>query len=200
MTTEINIQKNAEYASVIIKLLQGVIYEEDRKTWIQLMTYQVPVRQYFRTIGITLILDEREGFAYLSQDDTSYDQENQLPRLVRRIPLSYEVTILLVLLREILDEFDVQDTDSRKCYVTHSSLKDKFQIYFKEQSNQSRLLNKLDQYIKSVEELGFLKQLDSENQAENAEIKYEIKRIIKAKISVEKLEEIKENLFKNNIV
>ena len=116
-----------EYAHIIIKLLQDVIYDEDKSTWSDLLTYQAPVRDYFAKIGVDVFLDEREGFAFLRQKD---DENSKLPRLVRRTPLSYEVTLLCAMLREILEEFDVGDTDSRKCFINGSELREKIEMFF----------------------------------------------------------------------
>lgn len=182
--------KVVEYAHVIIKLLQDVLYDEDRSAWSDLLTYQIPVRDYFAKIGLELHLDEREGFAFLKQPE---DEELKLPRLVRRIPLSYEVTLLCVLLREILEEFDVKDIESRKCFVTSQELQEKIEIFFKEAPNKVKLLERFDKTIQSAVRLGFLKETEHEN-GNSEETRYEVRRIIKAKITNEKLDEIKQKL------
>ncbi|GAK57713.1 hypothetical protein U27_04680 [Candidatus Vecturithrix granuli] len=182
--------KAVEYAHVIIKLLQDVLYDEEKTTWSDLLTYQIPVRDYFAKIGLELHLDEREGFAFLKQPEA---EENKLPRLVRRTPLSYEVTLLCVLLREILEEFDVKDIESRKCFVSTKELQEKIEIFFKESPNKVRLLERFDKTIQSVVRLGFLKETEQEN-GNSDDRRYEVRRIIKAKITHEKLEEIRQKL------
>ena len=182
--------KAVEYAHVIIKLLQDVVYDEENATWSDLLTYQIPVRDYFAKIGLELHLDEREGFAFLKQVD---DEEQKLPRLVRRMPLSYEVTLLCILLRETLEEFDVKDVESRKCFVTTQELREKIEIFFKDSPNKVRLLERFDRTIQSTVRLGFLKETEQEN-LDSDDIRYEVRRIIKAKITNEKLEEIKQKL------
>ena len=182
--------KTVEYAHVIIKLLQDVLYDEEKTTWSDLLTYQIPVRDYFAKIGLELHLDEREGFAFLRQAE---EEENKLPRLVRRTPLSYEVTLLCVLLREILEEFDVKDIESRKCFVSAKELQEKIEIFFKDSPNKVRLLERFDKTIHSVVRLGFLKETEQEN-GKTEDVRYEVRRIIKAKITHEKLEEIRQKL------
>ena len=182
--------KVVEYAHVIIKLLQEVLYDEEKSTWSDLLTYQIPIRDYFAKIGLVLHLDEREGFAFLKQRD---DEGQKLPRLVRRAPLSYEVTLLCVLLREILEEFDVKDIESRKCFVTAKELQEKIEIFFKDSPNQVRLLDRFEKTIQSAIRLGFLKETEHEN-LDDDDVRYEVRRIIKAKITNEKLEEIKRKL------
>ncbi len=179
-----------EYAHIIIKLLQDVVYDEDKNTWSDLLTYQLPVRDYFAKIGVDVYLNEREGFAFLRQKD---DENSKLPRLVRRTPLSYEVTLLCAILREVLEEFDVGDTDSRKCFINGSELREKIEMFFPEATNRVRLLDKFDRAIKAAVGLGFLKEVLSEN-PDDKETRYEVRRVIKAKIPNSKLEEIKREL------
>lgn len=183
--------KAAVYAPVVIKLLQDVLYDDD-KHWKDLMIHQVEVLEYFRTIGVKLMIDENNGFAYIVQPEAEED-EVPLPRLVRKIPLSYEVTIISVLLREMLEEFDVSNIESVKLYVTNKDIKDKIEMFFKDRSNKVKLIKNFDAYINSVVTLGFLK-LTKEDPKDKDQNQYEVKRILRAKISNEKLEEIKEKL------
>lgn len=182
--------KIVEYAHIIIKLLQDVIYDEDKTVWSDLLTYQVPIRDYFAKIGVQVYLDEREGFAFLRQIE---DDDQKLPRLVRRMPLSYEVTLLCAILREVLEEFDVGDMESRKCFITVQELRERIEMFFPEPSNKVRLLEKLDRAIQTTVKLGFLKEIIPEN-SESDEIRYEVRRILKAKITNTKLTEIKREL------
>jgi len=57
------------YAPVLVRLFQGVVYDEDRKVWSDLVAFQHQVRKYFATIGVNLHLNEQEGFAFLSQPE-----------------------------------------------------------------------------------------------------------------------------------
>ncbi|MCC7051136.1 MAG: DUF4194 domain-containing protein, partial [Bacteroidia bacterium] len=98
-----------------------------------------------------------------------------------------------VLLREILEEFDVKEIDQVKFFVSHKEIREKIELFFKERSNVVKLLKNFDSYINSVVNLGFLK-IVSEDPKEKDLTRYEVKRIIKAKINNQKLEEIKEKL------
>jgi len=184
--------KTAPYASAVIKLLQDAIYEDD-KVWKELMAYQNAVIDYFERIGVKLVIEETEGFAYIYQPEEEDEDSVKLPRLVKRIPLSYEVTLISVLLREMLEEFDIRATDSVKLFITNKDIKDKIELFFKDRSNKVKLIKNFDSYINSVINLGFLRVL-REDVKDKDNTQYEVKRIIKAKISNEKLEEIKEKL------
>lgn len=181
------------YAPIIVKLFQQVIYDDERKAWQELLSFQHQIRKYFATIGIELHLNEQEGFAFLSQPEEMEGQK--VPRLMRRIPLSYEISLLLVVLREALEEFDVQNTDNRKLFITNQELKDRIELFFEDKTDKVKLLERFDTYINSVENLGFIKQADVRTFDDNVKT-YEVRRIIKAKINNEKLEEIKELMSK----
>lgn len=179
------------YAPLIVKLFQSVIYDDDHKTWQELLSFQHQIRTYFATIGIELHLNELDGFAYLSQPDEM--EGAKVPRLVRRMPLSYEITLLLVILREAIEEFDVQNTDSRKLFITNTELKERIELFFADKADKVKLLERFDAYINSVVSLGFLK--EAQVRAHDDQTKtFEVMRIVKAKINNEKLEEIRAQL------
>jgi hypothetical protein len=186
-----------EFAPLVIKLLQGVIYNEETKTWNELYKHQSKLNEYFAKIGIEFHFDEKEGYSFISQPDYSeVDANISLPRLTSRIPLSYEVTLLLVILREMLDEFDIKAT-TKKCFKTHREIRERVQMFFKDKANKSKLIKNIDTHIKTSCSLGFLK-LNSEDKTNIENNQYEIKRIIKAKITLEDLERIKIKIAGND--
>lgn len=191
---EINTNKILSYAGVIIKLLQDVLYEDDRY-WKDLINNQHAIAEYFEKIGIKLVINETDGFAYIYQPELNpdADEKQKLPRLIRKVPISYEVTLLSVLLREMLEEFDLKEFDQVKFFVTHKEIREKIELFFKERSNVVKLLKNFDSYINSVVNLGFLK-IVSEDPKDKDSTRYEVKRILKAKINNQKLEEIKAKL------
>lgn len=174
------------YAPVIVRLLNGELIESD-KLWQDLLEYRVPISQYFARIGIEVIIDQRDGFAFLRQQEL--DDTGRTIGLIKRTPLSYEVTLLLVLLRELLETYETQDTTNPACFVSHRKIRDELELYFKDQANKIKLLRQLDRYIRQIVELGFLK-LVQDNTSPDERI-YEIRRILKARITADVLEEIR---------
>lgn len=184
-----------EYAPVIIKLLGGVIYNEDngKDIWNILLSNEKAVKEYFWKMGVDLKLNKVKGFAFLSQRDFGESDEDSLPRLVMKRELSYEVSLLLVILREILYEFDVDNTDSRNCFVTNGEIKERIKLFFEKRSNEVKLLRKFDSYINEVVKDGFLK-VNSKDEVVKSNTQYKIQRVICDKIDSGKLEEIKQKL------
>ena len=179
------------YASVIVKLLQGAVYDDNPKIWNDLLQYRFEVSQYFEKIAVELIVEKQDGYAYIRQ--VPIDEENTTIGLVRRMPLTYELSLLCVLLRMLIDDFEVNNTDQHNLYISHKRLKEELEIFFKEQSHKVRMLKELDRYIEQAEGLGFLKVIDKDTKVKD-EIQYEVRRIIKAKITNDKLEEFKRKL------
>jgi hypothetical protein len=179
-------EKVEPYAAIIVKLLGGEITEDDR-LWNELLHYRVPVGEYLARIGIEVVIDQKEGFAFLRQ--VELDEDGRTIGLIKRNPLSYEVTLICVVLREMLEDFDMSPATSPYCHVTHKQIREQIELFFKEKSNQVKLLRQLDRYIKQIVELGFLRVIQ-EGELLDERI-YEIRRIIKAKITNDVLEDIR---------
>lgn len=186
----------APFAAVIIKLLQGPVYADDKNIWRELMGWQSAIQEYFGKIGIDLVINEQDGFARVLQPEADEHDENPLPRLMKKQTLNYEATLLAVILREGLEEFDIK-SDGNKFYLTQKEIKERIELFYKEQTNKSKLWKDLSKPLTSLINIGILK-LNREDVANKDNNKYEVKRIIKAFISNEKLEEIKNKL--NNYV
>lgn len=173
------------YADAIIKLLQGIVYDDNQTTWNKIIDNQLAIANYFEAIGMEMFLDESEGYCYLKQKES--EEDNPLPRLVEKRPLSYPITLLLVLLRERLLDFDIKGETSR-LIVSREEIKSMMSTFLPEQSNEAKLLDRIDTYINRLLDYGFLRKLQSEGD------NFEVKRILKAKISADTLTEIKEKL------
>src|SRR5690242_12830703 len=98
---------------VLIALMKGIVTrDDDSGVWQELLGCQARVREYVAMLGLELMLDEAEGYAYLRQRPAA-PNEPELPRLVARRQLGYSVSLLLALLRKKLAEFDAAGGDSR---------------------------------------------------------------------------------------
>ena len=89
--------ESANLTTIVIPLLKGVIYQEsDPGLWSNLLNLQARVRDYVAVLGLALVLDESEGYAFLrSNPETADDSLPKLPRLIARRPLSFPVSLLL---------------------------------------------------------------------------------------------------------
>jgi hypothetical protein len=179
------------YAPVIIRLLQGVLYHDDVGVWNLLLTHQSAVQEYFARIGLQIYLNEADGFAFLHQPEIERDdgQTLALPRLTRRDRLSYHLTLLCVLLRERLDQFDASTSDSDRLLLSTEEVRELMRPFLRERTNELTLIKKIDETVTRAAELGFVRR-----QTVADEDQWEVRRIIKARIDADILSEIKAKL------
>ncbi len=182
----------APFAHVFLKLMQGPVYEEERGYWKDLLSWQTELHKYLQQTGLQLVINEADGFARIVQPDNDENSDRPLPRLMRKAKLTYEATLLCIVLREALEEFDLKGTGT-KLYLTQKEMKERLTLFFKERHNRSKLLKDLNKPINSLLSVGILR-LTREDVANKELQQYEVKRIIKALVNNEKLEEIKTKL------
>lgn len=175
------------YAAAIIKLLKGVIYSNDPH-WNLLQTYLIPIREYFYKIGLEVRNFEADGFAYLTQPEADpEDKLEPLPRLISRRSLSFFLTILCVLLREELRQFDASEATGQSV-INIEKIRDLLQPYLPDSNNEEKFRREVKKLVDKAQELGFLRQLSGQDD------KYEIRAILKAKIDAEALTNLKQKL------
>ena len=71
-----------------------------------------------------MIFDESEGYAYLQ----NLEMEEDFPVLLRKRTLSYKVSLLIVLLRKRLTQFDMQSDDSR-AIISKEEIVEMFELF-----------------------------------------------------------------------
>ena len=191
MTENNNEQLASErFANSVIRLLRGVVYEEQAKAWLELLKYQTAVKRHFAQIGITVIIDEQEGFAFLEQPARE-DNENDAPRLMAKNTLSYEQSVLCVLLREQLEVSDGSATITGGLFFTQQEIKELVEGFYKERRHLSNLVKEIQKHIRRLEELNFLKCVNRETAENDTEKRYKVQRILKAFIKLDDLQNLK---------
>ena len=174
-----------DLSALVITLLKGVIYrDEDERLWAGLVGLQPRVRDYVAVLGLDLVLDEAEGYAFLKSrpDAADGDDAPRLPRLVARRPLSFPVSLLLALLRKKLAEFDAgggTDGTGSRLMLTRDEIAELIRVFLPESANEVRLLDQIEAHINKAIDLGFLRRLKVAGGAA-APATYEVRRILKA--------------------
>lgn len=173
--------------TLVVSLLKGVIYREgDERLWGVLLKLQARVRDYVAVLGLDLMLDEAEGYAFLksrpelSEDDAAF----KIPRLVARRPLSFPVSLLLALLRKKLAEFDASGGDTR-LVLTRDDIIELVRVFLPDSSNEAKLIDQIETHITKIVDLGFLRRL----KGANGPASYEVRRILKAFVDAQWLAE-----------
>jgi hypothetical protein len=178
------------YTTVFIKLLKGPVEYLEKGAWELLLQYQAELTKFLRQLGLNLVLDKEDGYAYLEQ--VKLDEEENAIGWVRRIQLGYEESILLVLLRDMMAEFEVGEAATRELIKKRREIKEYAELFFKENPSRVKFIRDLDRLIDRVEEMDFLEKV--ENNDLQDEQKFRIKKIIKARVDNEILENFKQQL------
>ncbi len=178
-----------ELSSVVVPLLKGVLYQEENPgLWGSLLNLQASVRDYVAVLGLELILDEAEGYAFLrSRQGGEEDETTAIPRLVTRRQLSFPVSLLLALLRKKLAEFDAGGGDTR-LILSRDEVVELIRIFHPAGSNEVKLIDQVDATLNKIAELGFIRRLRGQNQM------IEVRRIIKAFVDAQWLAHFDERL------
>jgi hypothetical protein len=177
-------------ASAIIRLMQGVVYREsDEDTWLTLERLGAGVRDHFAAIGVDVVVDDAEGYAYL-RSRPEEDGDESLPRLVRRRALTYNVSLLLVLLRKRLVEFETTGGEGR-LVLTTDQIVEMLRLFQAESTNDARIADQAETTIKKAAELGFLRQLRGQRDH------WEVRRILKAYVDAQTLSDFAAKLLEH---
>jgi Domain of unknown function (DUF4194) len=167
-------------AAAIIQLMRGVVYrEQDEATWSTLDRNPPPVRDHFAAIGVDVIIDDTEGYAYL-QTRPEADGEEPLPRLVKRRTLGYNLSLLLVLLRKRLLEFETAGAEG-KLVLSRDQIVEMLRLFLTESTNEARVVDQADTTIRRAADLGFLRQMHARSD------QWEVRRILKAYVDAQTL-------------
>jgi len=176
-----------ELPSILVGLLKGVVYREQAPTlWRDLVNLQGAARDHLRLLGLEIIIDEAEGYAYLRQNESDPDAaavDEETPRLIPRRPLSYPVSLLLVLLRKRLAQHDAQGGETR-LVLSREQMVDMMRTFLVTGPNEAKAEDQIDRHITRVEELGFLRSLKQDEDL------YEVRRILRAFVSADWLAEL----------
>ena len=189
-TTGYSSSPTIDLSSVVVPLLKGVFYrEENQGLWLSLLHLQASVQDYVVVLGLELLLDEAEGFAFLrSRKEVEEEEEAaSIPRLVARRQLSYPVSLLLALLRKKLTEFDAAGGDTR-LILSRDEVVELIRIFLPAGSNEARLIDQIDTIVNKIADLGFVRRLRGQDRL------YEVRRIIKAFVDAQWLKDIDERL------
>ncbi|SFV52061.1 FIG039767: hypothetical protein [hydrothermal vent metagenome] len=178
---------DAKVATIL--LMKGIFYKNDNENaWLEMVEQSRGVMSdYFGVIGLTLEIDEVQGYAYLKNMEQEDDDAKPLPKLINSRELSYKVSLLCVLLRKRVVDFEMQ-SDSSRAIVSKEEIVQNLLLFFEEKFNEVKMQKEIEATIKKVEELGFLKKLKSSEQ------NYEIRSAIKAFVDAQWLGDFEEKL------
>jgi hypothetical protein len=179
-----------DWSMSAVRLLQGVVYLDDGQVWSLICSNRTRLEEYFARIGLALVVDEAEGFAFLRQfeEDEMGVGYDTLPKLFRKSRLSYDATLLCVLFRDELRQFEEEELDNQRCVVKTSDVFELWKAFFSLNSDDVKLMKGLRAALSDLEELKFVRRFTEEPE------EWEIRRILKARMPVSKVESLLQQL------
>ncbi|MCW5599093.1 MAG: DUF4194 domain-containing protein [Nitrosomonas sp.] len=187
-----NTTSNHALSALVIPLLKGVIYQEnDAGLWQALLQLQARVRDYVTVLGLELVLDEAEGYAFLrARAEPDDEAASKLPRLIVRRPLSFPVSLLLALLRKKQIEFDASGGDTR-LVLSRDEIVELIRVFLPDISNEARLIDQIETHLNKIVELGFLRKLKPATANPGGQTAvFEVRRILKAFVDAQWLTDL----------
>ncbi len=183
-----NLSTDSRFSEVVVPLFKGVLYmEENPDQWKSLLDLQFRVRDYVAVLGLELILDEAEGYAFLRSTPDEDPESPKRPRLVARRQLSFPISLLLALLRKKLAEFDAQGGDTR-LILSRDEVVELIRVFLPEGTNETRIIDQVGTHLNKIVGLGFVRRL--RNQVDT----FEVRRILKAFVDAQWLAEFDQRL------
>jgi hypothetical protein len=178
-----------EYSVAVVRLLKGTVNTGDI-IWDDVLLYRTSIQKYVNVIGLELIIKENDGYAFLKQFDID-DGDNTIG-LVSRKQVGFETSVLLVVLRQILEDFENNPTDfsGSEKFIDREELIDQIELFLPEKYDKIGYIKDLENYIKRIEKLGYIKKVD----VDENNVRYRIHKIIKEKVNIDTLEEFKTKL------
>lgn len=175
---------------VIVPLLKGVVYrDQHEQAWKLLMEMRAEAVDHVRVLGLALVVDESEGYAFLRTLPESAFPEgaDPPPRLVPRHPLSFHLSLLLALLRRRLAETDADGSETR-LILTRGDIVEMLWHFMPAAANEARLADQIDKHIDKAAKLGFLREVKGQSQT------WEVRRVLKAFVDAETLDDFERRL------
>jgi hypothetical protein len=159
---------------VMTHLMKGVIYRDTHeKVWQHLLQLVPRVSDYVATIGLVVVVDESEGYAFLRSKPADPDDAQDIPRLIPRHALSFHTSLLLALLRKKLAESDAAD-DGYRVILSRDQILDMMVMFMPTSTNEAKITENIDRTITKVVDLGFVRRIPKQDN------QFEVRRVLKA--------------------
>ncbi len=183
----LNLKEVWEWKYLVNRLLNNrEISTEQDKDWRILRKYIKELRTYFEIMSYELKIDENYGFAYLEEME-----DMEVESLSKKQKMSFGVTLFLVILREFLYKKETQDLYLNSSIITMWEIKDALWVFLKEKydNDEKRVMTEIKLIVNKTKALWIISELWDN--------RFKINKIIKAKMSVDNMEEILDKLKEN---
>jgi len=179
------------YSKTLARLLRKELESSD-KEWDNLLTYQTQIQDYLSVIGLQLVVQKDDGYAFVQQ--FHIDDEGNTIGLAQRRQIGFEASVICVVLAEMFFEFKESPTEiyTNEKFVKHSDIKERVEYFLKEKMDNIRFLKDIDRAVSKAVDMGFLKIRQKSDNINDQQ--YIIKKIIQEKFTSEVLSEFNKKL------
>ena len=189
------------WSDLCVRLLQGPLFEDDNKEIFDtLRLWNKEINSYFNIIGLKLFYSDEIDYAYLQQiEDEDGNVIDNLNRLLKRHPLTYEVSLILVILREELDKFELENINTENLILKESEIADLVAPFYQNKIDKVKYNDMIVTNLNYISNMSLIKRINtsSDNIQLSNDREYIIRNIIRAKVDANFLKEFKEQLEQN---
>ncbi len=178
-------------SKVIIQILKGPLYRDSSPTgWQDLLKYENELSDYFGHIGLSLFIHREFGFAFLKQEFPSDElpEDQILPRLIQQRELSFELSVLLAVLRKKLAEHDSASGEPR-LVLDEKEILQAMKVFLRDTNNEVKQKKEVDALIEKVIDIGVLRRMSHDSR------KLEVLRVLAALFDASRLSELDTRLL-----
>lgn len=173
------------FSTTLINLLQGVVRKEDNaEIWNTIRSQQFRIDEYMEKIGLSLVIDNEGGFAFLKQRD-----DDVLPHLVKKQPLTFRMSLFLALLRNEINEYD-SGSGEGALVIREEEMVRRMKPYFPDVSDEVKFTNSIDRCFSKALEMKILVPV------KDNEYEYEVQPVLRRFMDAEWLSEFNRQLDK----
>lgn len=173
------------FSTTLINLLQGVVRKEDNAgIWNTIRSQQFRIDEYMEKIGLSLVIDDEGGFAFLKQRD-----DDVLPHLVKKQPLTFRMSLFLALLRNEINEYD-SGSGEGALVIREEEMVRRMKPYFPDVSDEVKFTNSIDRCFSKALEMKILVPV------KDNEYEYEVQPVLRRFMDAEWLSEFNRQLDK----
>lgn len=182
MLDKIDLSNLEDWWYLVNKILNNrELSSENKKDWTNICKYKNELETYFFIMNYNLNLDEKNNFYYIEEIIENEHRES----LSKKHAMSFWVTLFLVLLREFLYKKEDEDLLNTFYSITTDEIKEKLSFYLNEkyENDEKKVLTEIDVIIKKTIDLWMISKIKGTTS-------YKINKLLKAKLSVTKMEEL----------
>ena len=171
----------------VTALLKGVLYRDANEiAWQHLQGLASKVSDYVSTLGLDVVVDENQGYAFLRSKPDEELVERGIGRLIPRHRLSKNTSLMLALLRKKLLEFDATDSGTR-LVLDIQQIRQMMAPFMPAGENEAQVIDKVDGTLTKVVELGFARRIPKQDSH------IEVRRVITAFVTADWLADFDEH-------